>query len=139
VTRVGGLTAAPAVIARRTFGNTYGSRIVGDSETSDYEQIPFPAALVHGQNLITVLLLQESITSSDVTMGLRVAALEQTVSARLNIVGPDGSGEYDLNWSSGTLQSASGIAGPWTDVTGPEATSPSHVVPSAPKKFFRLR
>ena len=43
-----------------------------------------------------------------------------------------------LNWSSGTLQSADDITGPWTPVTG--ASAPSfQVTPTAAKKFYRVQ
>jgi hypothetical protein len=43
-----------------------------------------------------------------------------------------------LNWPSGwTLQSASSVLGPWSDVPG--ATSPYTVIAASAQKFFRLR
>jgi beta-glucanase (GH16 family) len=42
-----------------------------------------------------------------------------------------------LNWSSGTLQSATNVPGPWFDVEG--AVSPCTNPFAAPQQFFRLR
>ena len=42
-----------------------------------------------------------------------------------------------LSWSTGTLQSASLLSGPWQDVTN--AVSPFVVSPAAPQQYFRLR
>ena len=46
-------------------------------------------------------------------------------------------GQIQIQWTGGTLESASSIAGPWAAVAG--ATSPQQVTPSGPQKFFRVR
>jgi len=45
--------------------------------------------------------------------------------------------QMQLSWPAGILQSASDVAGPYTDLPG--ATSPYTVIPSAPEQFFRVR
>lgn len=53
---------------------------------------------------------------------------------------PDGSGGMYLNWISGfTLQEASSVTGPWTDM--PAATPPSYYVPisGVGNKFYRVK
>jgi hypothetical protein len=52
---------------------------------------------------------------------------------------PDGSGNLILNWISGaTLQEASSLTGPWTDVGG-SPTPPYSVPMLAAQKFYRVR
>jgi hypothetical protein len=46
------------------------------------------------------------------------------------------SGNLILNWPYGTLQSATNLFGPWTNVTG--ATSPLTNAPPAPQQFYRV-
>ena len=49
------------------------------------------------------------------------------------------SGQFQLNWiwPAGTLQSATNVAGPYTNVTG--AASPFAVTPDATNRFYRLK
>ncbi len=51
---------------------------------------------------------------------------------------PHGAGQLQISWSSGTLQSAPALSGPWTPVSG--ATAPSYVVTPAPtgSQFYRV-
>ena len=42
-----------------------------------------------------------------------------------------------LSWFTGTLQSATNVTGPWSDI--PEATSPWPTTPTAPEQFYRIR
>jgi len=46
-------------------------------------------------------------------------------------------GQLVLTWTAGTLQSASTVTGPYTDITG--ASSPYTVGPSSPQQYFRVR
>ena len=46
-------------------------------------------------------------------------------------------GNVILNWAPGTLQSASSVTGPFTDM--PTATSPFTNAPSGSQKYFRVR
>ena len=48
-----------------------------------------------------------------------------------------GNGEVKLNWTSGTLQSATNVTGPYTDVPG--ATAPYTVQATNTHQFYRLR
>jgi hypothetical protein len=43
----------------------------------------------------------------------------------------------ELIWPSGTLQSASQVDGPYTNITG--AVSPFTLIPSASSQFFRVK
>ncbi len=69
-----GLPAAPAAIGH----DTMAPRSVGDADGQDTAQFLFPAALRNGDNQLAVALHQNSLTSSDLTMGLRIVALTQT-------------------------------------------------------------
>jgi hypothetical protein len=42
-----------------------------------------------------------------------------------------------LNWSSGALQSATNVLGPWYDLSG--AASPYVVTPAGPQQFYRIK
>ena len=46
-------------------------------------------------------------------------------------------GQIQIEFSGGTLESATSVAGPWAAVAG--ATSPQQVTPSGPQMFFRVR
>ncbi|HWI55761.1 MAG TPA: DUF2341 domain-containing protein, partial [Bacillota bacterium] len=46
-------------------------------------------------------------------------------------------GQLVLTWTTGTLQSAPSVTGPYTDMTG--AFSPYAVVPSSAQRYFRVR
>lgn len=46
-------------------------------------------------------------------------------------------GQLVLTWPQGTLQSASNVSGPYSNVVG--ATSPYTVTPSAPAQFYRVK
>jgi len=47
------------------------------------------------------------------------------------------SGSVILNWPYGTLQSATNILGPWTNVNG--AASPYTNTPAGPQGFYRIQ
>jgi hypothetical protein len=42
-----------------------------------------------------------------------------------------------ITWADGTLQSASNVTGPWSEVS--EGTSPWPIVPAAPQQFYRVK
>jgi hypothetical protein len=46
-------------------------------------------------------------------------------------------GNLILNWPAGTLQSATNITGPWSDVSG--ATAPRTNPAAARQEFFRIK
>jgi hypothetical protein len=48
-----------------------------------------------------------------------------------------GNGQVLLTWTTGTLQSAPALSGPYTDVPG--AVSPYAVIPSGDRQFFRIK
>ncbi|HWF18957.1 MAG TPA: family 16 glycosylhydrolase [Verrucomicrobiae bacterium] len=62
---------------------------------------------------------------------LSVVALPQTIS-----VMNQGSGQMQLSWQYGTLQTATNVAGPYTNVAG--ATSPFTISPTNLQQFYRL-
>jgi beta-glucanase (GH16 family) len=77
--------------------------------------------------------------SGDLTFveGLRQAAVNPVVTAPLVLSAPAGGNGLNLSWTNGTLQSATSVAGPWTDVSG--ATPPYSVIPTGPQQFYRLK
>jgi beta-glucanase (GH16 family) len=44
---------------------------------------------------------------------------------------------FAITWPTGTLQSATNITGPWSEVS--EGTSPWPIVPAAPQQFYRVK
>jgi hypothetical protein len=48
-----------------------------------------------------------------------------------------GAGQYQLNWNTGTLQSAPTLGGPYTDLPG--ATSPWLITPTNGQQYYRVR
>jgi hypothetical protein len=133
-------------VPRAMYGNDLGSRTVGDGDPQDVGTFGFPASLNHGDNMIAVMQIQGNNTSSDITMGLRVASLTQDllVLPRLIIDPLDLFFESNVHWTGpGVLQEATRPTGPWTDVDG----NPDHsydIFPTADtgdtgNRYFRLR
>lgn len=82
---------------------------------------------------------------SDVAIYYQSLTPQQITSLYLAAVGlgvqgtPDGSGNLVLNWISGaTLQEATSVTGPWTDVGG-SPTPPYSVPMTAAQKFYRVK
>jgi hypothetical protein len=70
--------------------------------------------------------------------GPSVTSAAATLSVSLPAVGISvANGMVTLTWTSGTLQEAVQLAGPWQDVTN--ATSPFSIVPTGSQMFFRSR
>ena len=68
------LAAAPAVITHTTLAST----TVNDTDAQDTSEYIYPAALQAGDNVLAVELHQINLTSSDLTMGLRMVAVTRT-------------------------------------------------------------
>ncbi len=58
------------------------------------------------------------------------------ISVNYNAAAEGGAGALMLSWSSGRLQSAPTVNGPYTDITG--ATNPCVIEPSNAQEFFRI-
>ena len=132
------LPAAPVVINRTTYGANYApaGRTVNDADAQDTGQFLPPSALVSGDNVLAVRLVQANATSSDLTMGLHLYALTPPV-PKLSI--SQGAGMVTLSWEPaiGTLRSTTdlGAPRPWPEVPG-APTSPYTTTASGPFKAF---
>ena len=71
----------------------------------------------------------------DFTLALQSSTPIETPLVTLSLL-PFGS-QLQLTWSGGTLQSASNVAGPYTDVA--DVTSPLTFTPSEARQFYRVR
>ncbi len=97
--------------------------------------------LVAGENTLAVQLFQNNNTSSDVTLGVQLAA--EVVSfggaaPRLNSAYDAGAKTLTLTWTATdyALWGAPSVSGPWTLVS---ATSPAVVSTATGNRFFQLR
>jgi hypothetical protein len=96
--------------------------------------------LVSGDNVMAVEVHNYNIISPDITFGTALAFTEPyTLPPQLSIA--PGKGAATLSWTRGgfTLQQASALRGPWTDVPGPIFSSPFTATNSGSQVFFRLR
>ena len=96
--------------------------------------------LVSGDNVMAVEVHNYNIISPDITFGTALAFTEPyTLPPQLSIA--PGKGGATLSWTRGgfTLQQASALRGPWTDVPGPIFSSPFTATNSGSQVFFRLR
>lgn len=135
LTRIG-LPNPPTVITRTTVP----TRTVGDTEGRDIALFIASTNLRSGDNLIAVQLLQNGITSSDLTMGLELNAftLEAVATPPTLHISRSG-GLTTITWSGGgTLQRSLDISSPANWVNIPGASSP--FVTNAPPaiQFFRV-
>lgn len=132
-----GVAAAPAVIT----GTSPTTRTVGDGEGRDTALFNATPALRNGDNLVSVILLQQSTTSSDLTMGLefRAFTLAQLCAAgSLSIV--QVGANVTVTWSGGAvLQQSTDISSPanWSNVPG-SPSSPFTTTASGAAKFYRV-
>ena len=60
-----------------------------------------------------------------------------TVNPPVSISVQSSNASLTLNWPGGTLQSATNLAGPWSEVSG--ATAPYPVAPTEPARFYRVK
>jgi hypothetical protein len=137
-----GLPPAPATIGHDYFA----TRGVGDADAQDTARFIFPSSLHNGDNVLAVELHQQSFTSSDLTMGLRVVALTR---APLTSAGPrmtialEGT-TVRIKWTpaTGTLQFTDLLNGApaWQDQTTGQVGAGEYVIPhSQLRRFYSLR
>jgi hypothetical protein len=117
---------------------TLADRLAGDNS----EQFDVAArGLVSGDNVLAVELHQQSLTSFDLTLALKVEGVfanKPTTRPRLElrIAGED----LELTWSpaSATLETAVTMSGPWSVIT-PSDPPGRHLTPRVdPQRFYRL-
>ena len=117
--------------------DTLANRLAGD----DLEEFDAPApSLIAGDNVLAIELHQQSLSSFDLTLGLRATGIfpsppQVRPELQVQIV----AGDLEISWSpaSATLESALTLDGPWT------VLSPSnpgrHVTPMVdPQRFYRV-
>ena len=72
-----------------------------------------------------------------VAVPLTSAAIVQIQAMPMLTIQGVGSGQLQLQWNFGNLQSATNVSGPYTDMAG--AVSPFTFTPTNPQQFFRVR
>jgi hypothetical protein len=118
---------------------TLASRTVGDTDPQDAILLGAPASLISGDNVLAVELHQVNLTSSDLTMGLKVSQLTSVPPLLLRIVN-NGDGTVTITWpGGGALHSTTSITTPrpWPVVTG--ATSPHTTSHSGTQRFYEIQ
>lgn len=121
---------------RQVYGTNYGGfRTVGDTEGQDSIELLAPAGLITGNNLLAVQLIQESGTSSDLTMGLEVDEVLSTVHPKL-LLSNDGFDNI-ISWGAGTLETSSKPTGPWTTVS--PVANPYTLTNGPGNHFYRVK
>jgi len=137
-----GVPAAPAVVGH----NTFASRGVGDADAQDMGQFVFPPSLRNGTNVLAVALHQQALTSSDLTMGLRLVAQTRTP---LTVAGPrmtitrEGA-NVRITWTpaNGQLQFTDVLnnAPTWQDQTTGQVGPGEYLIPhNQTRRFYSLR
>ena len=116
-----------ATLANRTVGNA----------VPEFRELA-PRGLVEGENVLAVEVHQDILSSADLTFGVTVTAIVPSVVAaapQLNCAIEGGNITIAWTPAVGRLQSATEIAGEWTEVS----TSTPHTEPAAgPRKFYRV-
>ena len=114
-----------ATLANRTVGNPA------------FETLTTGAAgLVQGDNVLAVEIHQDGLTSPDLTFGARLSVIMPDVGLGAVASG----GNINLLWmpAMGTLQSASEVAGPWSDLSPSQPPDRHSETISGPRKFYRV-
>jgi len=96
-------------------------------------------SLVVGDNVLAVEVHNFNAASPDITFGLAVSlTVPYSMNPTLSVAWTNNS--IVLNWPQGgyTLQQASAIIGPWTNVSGPVISSPFTITNSGNAQYFRL-
>jgi hypothetical protein len=136
-----GVLAAPAVVGH----NTFASRGVGDTDAQDVGQFVFPPSLRSGDNVLAVALHQQALTSSDLTMGLRLVALTRTalVVRPTMTIAREGA-NVRIRWTpaNGQLQFTDLLnnAPTWQDQTTGQVGPAEYLIPASQmRRFYSLR
>jgi hypothetical protein len=136
-----GVAAAPTVVGH----NDFASRGVGDGDGPDTAQFIFPPVLRRGDNVLAVALHQQSLTSSDLTMGLQVVSLSQmplTAPPPTLTIALEGA-NVRIKWiGGGTLQYTDTMnnAPVWQDQTTGQVGPGEYLVPhDQAHRFYSLR
>ncbi len=136
-----GLPAAPTAIGHSTLA----PRNVGDADGQDTAEFLFPTALRTGDNQLAIALHQNSLTSSDLTMGLRIVALSQSAVSQpgptLTITREGANVRIRWTPSTGTLQFSDTFPSvpAWANQTAGEVVPGEYLIPaSEAHRFYRV-
>jgi len=89
-------------------------------------------------SLDEVLLFDRALSADEIQALYHTAVTGQAAVEPVTLTIGWSGANLQLNWTSGTLQSADEITGPWAPVTG--ASAPTYqVTPTASKKFYRVQ
>ena len=110
-----------------TNGVTLGGAVIPNNAPFQGQWTPM-GFLTNGQCVVTVPITSVAI--------VQIQAGTQAPPPTLSIQKLSG-GQVQLNWSNGTLQSATNAAGPYSDNTN--ATSPDAITVTNARQFFRVR
>ena len=97
--------------------------------------------LVQGENILAVEVHQDSLFSADLTFAASVSAIVPSVGvAAPQLSSSLSGGNITISWDPpvGRLQSATEIAGDWTDVE-PSPSNPHTEPATGARKFFRVK
>ncbi|HEU0010561.1 MAG TPA: immunoglobulin domain-containing protein [Verrucomicrobiae bacterium] len=127
------MPAAPTEITHSTFS----TGIVGDPDPRDRILIAHPPELQAGDNLLALSLHQQaSLTSSDLTMGYQVYAIEPTSVARVSVTVSGGHPVISWTPAGGQLEFKDNLADPtWAQLS---TTNPFTDTSGQPHRFYRV-
>jgi hypothetical protein len=123
-----------------------GQRVVTDTNVSPPFALDANASPLFG-GLDELALWDRALTGSEITAlfnagssGKEITSIVETPPAGGGTLTASVSGgNITVKWSSGTLQSATNVSGPWTDVAGATGGTFTEPVSSAAAKFYRSR
>lgn len=136
-----GVAPAPTVVGH----NGFAARGVGDADAQDTAQIIFPKSLRSGDNVVAVALHQQALTSSDLTMGLRIVSQTRAplaVLPRMTIAREGANVRIKWTPANGQLQYTDVLSSApvWQDQTTGQVGPGEYLIPhSATRRFYSLR
>ena len=141
LTRVG-VAAAPYPVVH----NDFALRGVGDGDAQDTGRFIYPGSLRNGDNVLAVALHQQSLTSSDLTMGLRLVAFTRapltSEGPRMTIVREGANVRIRWTPANGQLQYTDVLssAPTWQDQTTGQVVPGEYLIPAGQlRRFYSLR
>lgn len=116
---------------------TLANRTVGNAVPEIFEL--GSGKLVQGENILAVEVHQDSLFSADLTFAASVSAIVPSVVAAPQLSSSLAGGNITITWDPpvGRLQSATEVAGPWSDVE-PSPSNPHTEPATGARKFFRV-
>ena len=137
-----GVAAAPTAVGH----NDFATRGVGDGDAQDTARFIFPASLRNGDNVLAVAVHQQNLTSSDLTMGLRLVALTRTplttAGPRMTITREGANVRIKWTPANGQLQFTDVLSDSptWQDQTTGQVVPGEYLIPASQlRRFYSLR